>query len=86
MNRRMRDFGNIFESRCLADFVFVWKLDKVEVIDPVWAHDVDISICNVPLLEDRLLQECSLTSHRYVQLHSIRYRSQCRPGAQMVYH
>ncbi|VDL44550.1 unnamed protein product [Hymenolepis diminuta] len=51
-------------------FYIVWELDKVELIDPAWADEVNISICNVALLENRLLQECSLALHRYVELHS----------------
>ncbi|KAM3175825.1 hypothetical protein ACTXT7_007766 [Hymenolepis weldensis] len=62
---------DIFEIRCLADLVFVWKLDKVGLIDPVWFHEINISICYVALLRDRLLQEYSSASHRSVEPHSI---------------
>ncbi|VUZ54810.1 unnamed protein product [Hymenolepis diminuta] len=43
------------------------------VYAPTLALGVDFPICNIALLEDRLLLECSLISHRYVESLSIRY-------------
>ncbi|VDL60587.1 unnamed protein product [Hymenolepis diminuta] len=41
----------------------------------VFTGFVNISIYNVALLEDRLLQEYSLVSHRFVELHNIRFEA-----------
>ncbi|KAM3173905.1 hypothetical protein ACTXT7_011633 [Hymenolepis weldensis] len=48
-----------FENRCPQGFIFAWELDKAELISPAWAHEVDISIFNVKLFENRILLESS---------------------------
>ncbi|VDL32356.1 unnamed protein product [Hymenolepis diminuta] len=48
-------------------------------------YEVDIVICDVALLKDRLLLEWSFTWRRYLESYSIRYRSQCQSEAQMFW-